>query len=133
MAFQLPKLPFGRDALGPHMSAETLDFHHGKHHKAYVDKTNAMVADKSLEGASLVEVIEAAKSKGDKGLFNNAAQAWNHSFFWQCLAPPGSTAPSGELKERIDAEFGGTDDAARAAGERKRRPFRQRLGLADPQ
>ena len=106
MAFILPELPFAKDALGPHMSAETFDYHHGKHHKAYVDKTNGMLGEKGLEGASLIEVITAAKEKGDKGLFNNSAQIWNHSFFWQCLAPAGSTAPSGKLKEMIDSDFG---------------------------
>ena len=107
MAFTLPDLPFERDALGPHMSGETLDFHHGKHHKAYVDKTNGFVADKGLEGKSLVEVIKHAKETGDKGLFNNSAQIWNHSFFWQCLAPEGSTRPSGKLAEMISSDFGG--------------------------
>ena len=107
MAFTLPDLPFDRDALGPHMSGETLDYHHGKHHKAYVDKTNGLIGDTDLEGASLVDVIRAAHQRGDKGLFNNSAQIWNHSFFWQCLAPEGSTRPSGKLAEMIDSDFGG--------------------------
>jgi Fe-Mn family superoxide dismutase len=106
MAFKLPDLPYAKDALQPHMSAETFDYHHGKHHKAYVDKTNAMLAEKGLEDASLTEVIQAAKDKGDKGLFNNSAQIWNHSFFWQCLAPEGSTRPSGKLREMINEDFG---------------------------
>ena len=106
MPFTLPGLPYAKDALAPHMSAETLDFHHGKHHKAYVDKVNGMLAEKGLEQASLVEVIKAAGEKGDKGLFNNAAQIWNHSFFWQCLAPEGSTRPSGKLRDMIAADFG---------------------------
>lgn len=106
MPFQLPQLPFDRDALAPHMSAETLDFHHGKHHKAYVDKTNGLIAGTDLEGASLVEVIRSAKEKDDKGLFNNGAQIWNHSFFWQCLAPEGATAPSGKLRQMIESDFG---------------------------
>ena len=106
MAFQLPDLPFAKDALGDVMSAETFDYHHGKHHKAYVDKTNGMLGEKGLEGASLVEVIKAAKDKGDKGLFNNSAQIWNHSFFWQCLAPEGSTSPSGKLKDNDRRDFG---------------------------
>jgi len=109
MAFELPPLPYPRDALQPHMSSETLDYHYGKHHKAYVDKTNGMLSEKGLEGASLIEVIRAGKDKGDKGLFNNSAQIWNHSFFWQCLAPQGSTAPSGKLKEMIDNDFGGLE------------------------
>ncbi len=106
MAFALPDLPFAKDALAPHMSAETLDFHHGKHHKAYVDKVNAMLAEQGLEDASLIEVVQAGKDQGDKTLFNNAAQIWNHSFFWQCLAPGGSTRPSGKLRELITRDFG---------------------------
>ena len=107
MPFTLPDLPFAKDALAPHMSAETLDYHHGKHHKAYVDKTNGMLAEKGLTDASLIEVIKAAKEKGGKGLFNNSAQIWNHSFFWQCLAPEGSTRPSGQLRDLINDSFGG--------------------------
>jgi Fe-Mn family superoxide dismutase len=106
MAFTLPELPFAKDALAPHMSAETFDYHYGKHHKAYIDKTNGMLGEKGLEGASLIEVIKAASDKGDKGLFNNSAQIWNHSFFWQCLAPTGSTSPSGKLAEMIASDFG---------------------------
>ena len=109
MAFTLPDLPFDRNALAPHMSGETLDFHHGKHHKAYVDKTNGMLADAGLEDASLLEVIKKAKEKGDKKLFNNSAQIWNHSFFWQCLAPAGSTQISGELKTMVERDFGSTE------------------------
>ena len=109
MAFTLPELPYDRTALEPHMSGETLDFHHGKHHKAYVDKTNALLADKGLGDASLVEVINKAKDKGDKKLFNNSAQIWNHSFFWQCLAPAGSTILKGDLKAIIERDFGSAD------------------------
>ena len=107
MPFTLPDLPFAKDALAPYMSAETLDYHHGKHHKAYVDKTNGLIEGTELAGASLVEVIKAAKEKGDEGLFNNSAQIWNHSFFWQCLAPEGSTRPSGKLRDLINVGFGG--------------------------
>src|SRR4051812_15068803 len=110
MAFHLPDLPFDREGLAPHMSAETLEFHHGKHHKAYVDKTNALVGDKGLAGASLAEVIRAAAERGDKGLFNNAGQLWNHNFFWQCLAPPEGQRPTGRLAEMIDQSFGSTDE-----------------------
>jgi Fe-Mn family superoxide dismutase len=109
MPFSLPDLPFDRQALGPHMSAETLDFHHGKHHKAYVDKVNQMVGDKGLSGASLSQVIKGAAEQGDKGLFNNAGQFWNHNFFWQCLAAPDAQRPTGKLAETIDAAFGSTD------------------------
>ena len=106
MPFTLPELPFAKDALGEVMSAETFDYHHGKHHKAYVDKANGMLAEKGLEGAKLSEVIQAAKDKGDKGLFNNAAQIWNHSFFWQCLAREGSTTRWGTVAEMIASDFG---------------------------
>jgi len=107
MAFTLPDLPYPKDALQPHMSAETFDYHWGKHHKAYVDKTNGFLPEKGLEGATLLRVIQKATETGDKPLFNNSAQIWNHSFFWQCLAPQGSTAPSGQLKDRIESDFGG--------------------------
>jgi Fe-Mn family superoxide dismutase len=109
MPFTLPDLPFDRAALAPHMSGETLDFHHGKHHKAYVDKTNGMLAEKGLESASLIDVIKAAKAKDDKKLFNNSAQIWNHSFFWQCLAPAGSTQLSGDLKSMVERDFGSAE------------------------
>ena len=110
MSFILPDLPFDRQALGAHMSAETLDFHHGKHHRAYIDKTNEMAAEKGLAGASLVEVIRSARENGDQNLFNNSAQAWNHGFFWQCLAPPDGQRPTGRLGEMIDDAFGSSDE-----------------------
>ncbi|MEO9132141.1 MAG: superoxide dismutase [Sphingomonas sp.] len=108
MAFELPPLPFDKAALEPHMSAETFDYHHGKHHKAYVDKTNGWIEEKGLGGLSLLQVIDKAKSTGDKGLFNNSAQVWNHSFFWNCLAPAGATKPSDKLAGLIDG-FGGQE------------------------
>ncbi|MDP5278021.1 superoxide dismutase [Sphingomonas sp. DG1-23] len=108
MAFELPALPYAKDALAPHMSAETLEFHHGKHHKAYVDKTNGFVVEKGLEGLKLSEVIQKAKETGDKGLFNNSAQVWNHSFFWQCLSPE-KQAPTGKLADLINDGFGSAD------------------------
>jgi Fe-Mn family superoxide dismutase len=114
MPFRLPDLPFAADALGPHMSAETLEFHHGKHHKAYVDKTNGMLGEKGLEGASLSDVIRAAKERGDAGLFNNSAQIWNHSFFWQCLAPPSGQRPTGRLAALVEDAFGTTEDMLKA-------------------
>ena len=106
MSFTLPELPFAKDALTPHMSAETFDYHHGKHHKAYVDKTNGMLGDKGLEGASLIEVIKAASDKGEKGLFNNSAQIWNHTFFWDCMKPAGGGEPKGALAAAITAKWG---------------------------
>jgi superoxide dismutase, Fe-Mn family len=110
MSFTLPDLPFARDALGAFMSAETLDFHHGKHHQAYVDKTNELAEEVGLEGRGLLELIRAAKEKGAKSLFNNAAQFWNHNFFWQCLAPPEGQRPTGKLAALIEDGFGTLDD-----------------------
>jgi Fe-Mn family superoxide dismutase len=107
MPFQLPELPYTKDALAPVMSAETLDFHHGKHHKAYVTKTNELLqADRDLRAASLIQVIQEAKRSGNSKLFNNAAQLWNHSFFWQCLAPAEGQQPGGKLAKLIDDGFG---------------------------
>src|SRR5690349_2318523 len=84
MAFQLPDLPYAKDALAPHMSAETLEYHHGKHHRAYVNKTNELIqSEAGLSGASLLQVVKEAKRSGNNKLFNNSAQLWNHSFFWQ--------------------------------------------------
>jgi superoxide dismutase, Fe-Mn family len=118
MTFVLPDLPYAKDALAPHMSAETLDYHHGKHHRAYVEKTNGFVdKKKELAGASLVKVVRAACDKGDTELFNNAAQLWNHSFFWQCLAPAQGQRPTGRLKELIDDQFGSADAMLEKLGE----------------
>jgi Fe-Mn family superoxide dismutase len=117
MAFTLPDLPFGRDALGDFMSAETLDFHHGKHHRAYVDKVNGRVGEQGLQGASLSQVIRAARDRGDGGLLDNGGQFWNHNFFWQCLAPPEGQRPAGRLAELIDEEFGSTDRFLKAMEE----------------
>jgi Fe-Mn family superoxide dismutase len=110
MPFQLPELPYAKDALAPHMSAETLDFHWGKHHEAYVTKTNELVEQSSnLSGASLLDVIRDAKSSGNAKLFNNSAQLWNHSFFWQCLAPAQGQKPEGKLDQLINDAFGNTE------------------------
>lgn len=116
MAFELPPLPFDASALAPYMSAETLDFHHGKHHKAYVDKVNGWEAEKGLAGKSLVEVVWHARTQRDEALFDNAAQMWNHSFFWQCLAPAGQK-PSGRLAALIDEAFGSTEALLEALAE----------------
>ena len=98
MPFQLPELPFAKDSLAPVMSAETLDFHWGKHHKAYVTKTNELLeSEQDLSGASLIQVIRDAQRAGNSKLFNNSAQLWNHSFFWQCLAPAQGQKPTGKL------------------------------------
>jgi len=110
MSFVLPELPFARNALDNVMSAETLEFHHGKHHKAYIDKTNELAAaEQSLSGASLTKIIRAAQRDGNAKLFNNSAQAWNHSFFWQCLAPAEGQVPEGKLAKLIEDGFGSTE------------------------
>jgi Fe-Mn family superoxide dismutase len=107
MPFLLPELPFAKDALAPHMSAETLDFHHGKHHQAYVTKTNELIEpDDALRDSSLSRVIREAQRAGNAKLFNNAAQLWNHSFFWQCLAPAEGQQPDGKLAKLIEDGFG---------------------------
>jgi len=110
MPFQLPELPYAKDALAPVMSPETLEYHHGKHHKAYVTKTNELIAnDRQLSDASLIDVVRQAKLSGNNKLFNNSAQLWNHSFFWQCLAPSQGQKPSGRLAQLIQDGFGGED------------------------
>lgn len=106
MAFELIDLPFASDALEPAISAKTFSFHHGKHHKAYVDKTNAAIEGTDMANDDLETVI--AKSRGNAGLFNNAAQVWNHGFFWYSLSPE-ATAPEGDLAAKIDADFGSLD------------------------
>jgi Fe-Mn family superoxide dismutase len=110
MAFELPELPYAKDALSPHMSAETLEFHHGKHHRAYVTKTNELVGgEASLSGASLTQVVRHAKQSGNAKLFNNSGQLWNHSFYWQCLAPAQGQKPTGRLAQLIEEGFGGVE------------------------
>jgi Fe-Mn family superoxide dismutase len=104
--FVLPKLPYDYDALEPTLSADTLRTHHDKHHKAYVDKTNALAAQAGLAGRTLEDVVREASRRGDKKLFNNAAQAWNHAFFWLCMTPQ-AAAPPGALRSAIEKAFGG--------------------------
>ena len=107
--FVLPPLPFAMGAFGGYMSAETLAFHHGKHHQAYVDKANALLARRSRLGSTLVEVIRGSRDCDELPLFNNSAQLWNHSFFWQCLAPPKGQSPGPALAKKIQDEFGSTE------------------------
>ncbi len=109
---ELPALPFAETALEPVISANTLSFHHGKHHKAYVDKALSLIAGTELEGKTLEEIVLAAYKENKTALFNNAAQVWNHSFFWQCLKPGGGGKPAGRIAARIDAELGGYDKFA---------------------
>lgn len=108
MAFQLPDLPFDKNAFGDIMSAQTFDFHHGKHHNAYVGKTNAAIEGTDLANASLATVIRKAKESGNGGLFNNAAQIWNHSFFWLCLSPDNVAMPK-NLADKLTEDFGSVD------------------------
>lgn len=118
MTFKLPDLPFPHDALAPHMSAKTLSFHHGKHHKAYVDKLNAAIEGTDYKDTKLEEIIQ--KTAGDaerKAVFNNAAQHWNHSFFWSCLTADGGGRPDGELARQIDSEFGSFNKFKKAFGD----------------
>jgi Fe-Mn family superoxide dismutase len=109
MSFHLPKLPYAYDALAPLVSKDTLHFHHDKHHRAYVDKLNKLVAGTELADKPIEDVILAtAKDDSKKNIFNNAAQHWNHAVFWHCMAPGGGE-PQGELRERIDKHFGSLD------------------------
>lgn len=118
MPFELPPLPYTQDALEPHYSARTLSFHHGKHHKAYVDTLNKLIEGTDLEDRSLEEVIRAVEGKPDKqAVFNNAAQVWNHTFFWNCMTPGGGGKPGKSLSERLEAGFGGIDQAVEALKE----------------
>ncbi len=106
MKHELPQLPYAIDALAPHISAETLEFHHGKHHKAYVDNLNKMISGTEFEAMDLEGIIK--KSSG--GIFNNAAQIWNHTFYWNCLSPAGGGQPTGDLAAAIDGAFGSFDE-----------------------
>jgi Fe-Mn family superoxide dismutase len=108
MAFELTPLPYDASALAPAISAETLGFHHGKHHQAYIDKTNKAIEGTDMADKSLEEVIATAREK-DGGLFNNAAQSWNHGFYWHSLTPD-DCAPSEDLASKIDAAFGSLDE-----------------------
>lgn len=102
MAFELPPLPYAKDALAPHISEETLEYHYGKHHQTYVTNLNNLVPGTEFEGLSLEEIIK--KSSG--GIFNNAAQIWNHTFYWNSLSPNGGGEPTGDLANAIDRSFG---------------------------
>ncbi len=102
MAYELPALPYAIDALAPHISAETLEFHHGKHHQTYVTNLNNLVPGSQFEGASIESLI--ARASG--GIFNNAAQVWNHTFYWNSLSPNGGGEPTGALADAINATFG---------------------------
>jgi Fe-Mn family superoxide dismutase len=106
MAFELPPLPYPKDALAPHMSEQTLNFHYGKHHQTYVTNLNGLVEGTENEGKSLEDIILAAEPGG---LFNNSAQVWNHTFFWSCMSPGGGGEPDGEVKTALEQAFGCVD------------------------
>jgi Fe-Mn family superoxide dismutase len=106
MTHQLPPLPYAMDALAPHISKETLEYHYGKHHQAYVNNLNNLIPNTEFENMSLEDIIK--KSSG--GIFNNAAQVWNHTFYWNCLSPKGGNAPTGELADLINKHFKSFDD-----------------------
>jgi len=108
MAISLPNLPYAKGALAPVISAQTLEFHYGKHHKAYVDNANKLLAGTALEKEDLETIIKKTfKNPAQAGIFNNAAQVWNHSFYWQCLKPGGGGTPKGAVATMIDAVWGG--------------------------
>ncbi len=106
MAFELPALPYEKNALEPHISAETLDFHYGKHHATYVTKLNGLVEGTPMADMSLEEIVK----NSDGGVFNNAAQIWNHTFYWNSLSPNGGGEPSGALADAINAKWGSFED-----------------------
>jgi len=111
MAFTLPDLPYARNALAPHISEETLNFHYGKHHQAYVTNLNSLVEGTDLAGKSLEEVIKiSAADKSKAGIFNNSAQVWNHTFYWHSMKPNGGGKPHGKVAELIERDLGGYDN-----------------------
>ena len=111
MEHQLPALPYAKDALAPHMSAETFDYHYAKHHQAYVTNLNNLIKGTGFENKSLEDIVKTAPAGG---LYNNAAQVWNHSFFWNCMKPGGGGAPAGALGAAIDARWGSFEEFRKA-------------------
>jgi Fe-Mn family superoxide dismutase len=111
---ELPQLPYAKNALAPHISENTINFHYGKHHQAYVTNLNNLIAGTDLEGKSLEEIIKiSAADKTKAGIFNNAAQVWNHTFYWNSMKPNGGGKPSADLLKRIEADFGSFEDFAK--------------------
>jgi superoxide dismutase, Fe-Mn family len=106
MAHTLPELPYPMDALAPHISRETLEYHYGKHHRTYLDKLNGMIEGSEFASASLEDTVRGSSG----GMFNNAAQVWNHTFYWHCLSPNGGGKPGGDLAKAIDKAFGSFDE-----------------------
>jgi Fe-Mn family superoxide dismutase len=107
MALIFPDLPYAQNALEPHISSKTLEFHHGKHHKTYVDTGNKLISGTDLEKLDAEAIVKKVVGDASKaGIFNNAAQTWNHSFYWQCMKPNGGGKPTGQIAQKIDADFG---------------------------
>jgi Fe-Mn family superoxide dismutase len=104
--FKLPELPFPETGLEPYISSRTLSFHHGKHHQAYLDNTNRLVKGTEMAGLSLEEVVKGSSALKDRSIFNNAAQSWNHAFYWKCMKPKGGGTPTGKLPESLSSAFG---------------------------
>ncbi len=111
MEHTLPALPYAKDALAPHISAETLEFHHGKHHQAYVTNLNNLIKGTEYENLDLEAIVKKAPAGG---VYNNAAQVWNHTFFWNCMSPNGGGEPAGALADAIKAKWGSYDDFKKA-------------------
>ena len=108
--FELPKLDYSKSSLSPHMSEETLDLHHGKHHQTYITNLNNLIKDSGLENSSLEEIVKKTSADPSKiGVFNNAGQHWNHILFWKCMKPKGGGALPGKLEKRINSDFGSVD------------------------
>jgi Fe-Mn family superoxide dismutase len=110
MSLSLPPLPYAKEALAPYISANTLDFHHGKHHNAYVTNANKLIENTefaNMDAESIIKKVAGDASK--QGIFNNVGQAWNHSFYWQCMKPNGGGAPTGNIAQKINADFGSYD------------------------
>ena len=113
MTILLPDLPYGKNDLAPHISENTLDFHYGKHHNAYVDNLNKLIEGTDLAEKSLEDIIvKTANDPQRTGIFNNAAQVWNHTFFWKSMTPGGGGTPSGKIAEMLQTDFGGYDQFA---------------------
>lgn len=110
MAFTLPALPYAQDALAPHISAETFEYHYGKHHAAYVTNLNNLIPNTEFADKSLEAIVKTSSG----GIYNNSAQVWNHSFFWNCMKPNGGTAPTGVLADAINQKWGSYDDFKKA-------------------
>ncbi|MBX9977407.1 MAG: superoxide dismutase, partial [Alphaproteobacteria bacterium] len=110
MIHELPQLPYAMNALEPYISVKTLEFHYGKHHQAYVTNLNNLAKGTGFEGLSLEETIQKSHTDKNMPIFNNAAQVWNHTFYWHCMKPNGGGLPTGELATRIDADFGGFEN-----------------------